>query len=256
MTTRASYARAALLVFAVSVASGCRQQPEGSAEPGSDGNAPPEASAVTHPASVRRGGFRYLADAPRFRDCATGVSVPVAQSGAYIEVEKAYLDSGISPGSEVGVELRGYYLERSAADGPGRETVLVVERFDGLTGIDGCEGSAGLAGSRWTLTTLRGTTVEPEATPQAPTLIFDPAEKRVHGHAGCNRFFGSYELAGDALRFGGLGATRMACPQGMDVEQAYLQALAEIDGARLSDATLELTAGEDVILTFGQSSPD
>jgi len=46
------------------------------------------------------------------------------------------------------------------------------------------------------------------------------------GHAGCNRFFGSYELAGNSIRIDSLGITRMACPsQIMSFEISFIEAL-------------------------------
>ena len=57
------------------------------------------------------------------------------------------------------------------------------------------------------------------------TVAFDK-EGRAHGHAGCNRWFASYQLEGQNLSFGNAGATRMACaPALMEQENRFLQAL-------------------------------
>jgi heat shock protein HslJ len=54
---------------------------------------------------------------------------------------------------------------------------------------------------------------------------FEPDGKLV-GYAGCNRFFGSYELSGNTISIGPLGTTRMACPsQQMSFEIAFIEAL-------------------------------
>lgn len=46
------------------------------------------------------------------------------------------------------------------------------------------------------------------------------------GFAGCNRFFGSYELTDNTLNIGPLGATRMACPPDVTAfEFSFLEAL-------------------------------
>ncbi len=48
----------------------------------------------------------------------------------------------------------------------------------------------------------------------------------LRGYAGCNRFFGSYELAGNSIRIDSLGITRMACPsQIMSFEISFIEAL-------------------------------
>lgn len=46
------------------------------------------------------------------------------------------------------------------------------------------------------------------------------------GYAGCNRFFGSYELADSTLHVGPLGSTRMACPPDVTAfEISFIEAL-------------------------------
>jgi heat shock protein HslJ len=45
------------------------------------------------------------------------------------------------------------------------------------------------------------------------------------GSGPCNRFSGSYELNGKALKFGKVATTLMACIQGMDIETKFSQAL-------------------------------
>jgi len=48
----------------------------------------------------------------------------------------------------------------------------------------------------------------------------------VAGHTGCNRFFGSYQIAEGTINIGPLGATRMACPEpGNSFEISFLEAL-------------------------------
>ncbi len=51
---------------------------------------------------------------------------------------------------------------------------------------------------------------------------------RVSGSAGCNRYFSTYEIAGESINIGRAGTTRKLCraPEGvMDQEMAYLRAL-------------------------------
>jgi len=51
-------------------------------------------------------------------------------------------------------------------------------------------------------------------------------ENQVSGFAGCNNFTGTYEASSDgSLSIGPLATTRMACSQAMDIENAYLSAL-------------------------------
>ena len=48
----------------------------------------------------------------------------------------------------------------------------------------------------------------------------------VAGFAGCNRFFGSYELTENTIKIGPLGTTRMACPPDVTAfEFSFIEAL-------------------------------
>jgi heat shock protein HslJ len=72
--------------------------------------------------------------------------------------------------------------------------------------------AAGIEGIQWYLTEVGGSPVSPMADDKQPHILLDPEEKQATGFAGCNNFFGSYELDGSSLTFGPMGATRMACP--------------------------------------------
>jgi heat shock protein HslJ len=55
------------------------------------------------------------------------------------------------------------------------------------------------------------------------------ADGRAYGHAGCNRWFSSYQAKGNQLSFSQAGATRMMCaPALMEQEQRFLQALGQV----------------------------
>lgn len=96
----------------------------------------------------------------------------------------------------------------------------------------GCASSGALGdasqqavGPTWQLVSLGTDTPAAEA-----TLTFGP-DGRVFGTTGCNRYFGTYELASDgALALSQIGSTRMACPPAeMAQETRFLDAL---NGAR------------------------
>jgi heat shock protein HslJ len=86
--------------------------------------------------------------------------------------------------------------------------------------------AAGIEGIQWYLTEVGGSPVSPMADDKQPHILLDPAEKQATGFAGCNNFFGSYELDGSSLTFGPMGATRMACPDlETGLETSVLEAL-------------------------------
>jgi putative lipoprotein len=76
-----------------------------------------------------------------------------------------------------------------------------------------------------------------------PSLVVE-ADGKVSGHAGCNGYFGSVIIDGEAMSFGNLGATRMACAEpAMSQEDRLLRALDSTRGYRLLEGNLVLLDG-------------
>jgi len=192
------------------------------------------------------GMFRYMADAALFRDCRTNKVFPVAMEGAYLELERAYLNSGIEGGAEVLVQLRGRYLERPAMEGNHNEVKLIVDKVEKLDPENTCapREHAKLQNTYWKVIELDGKAVVTPAGMREAHVILASEESRAHGHAGCNNFFGNFETGGDKLSFSALGSTMMACPEGMDTEQAFLQALGETTRYEISGQFLTLYAND------------
>lgn len=90
----------------------------------------------------------------------------------------------------------------------------------------------------WTLIELDGTTIT-SGSGGAPTLSFSSKEHRAQGFAGCNRFFGGYQLNGNQLHVGPLAMTRMACPESTS-ETALIKALEGTESWRIDGRKLEL----------------
>jgi heat shock protein HslJ len=122
--------------------------------------------------------------------------------------------------------------------------------------LAGCGSSASLAqpaaaleGTPWTLVALRGASVA--GMPHAPSLLLQADQKRASGSSGCNRYTGGYTLAGEHLSFGPAAGTRMACMQGMEQEQAFLDALSAVAAWRIEGQRLELRdANGQAVLQF------
>lgn len=82
------------------------------------------------------------------------------------------------------------------------------------------------------------------------TLRLDTAAQRAGGNAGCNRYSASYRLSGDSLSFGPGISTKMACPDGMDLENAWLGALAKVATFSATDSTLTLNGADGPLARF------
>ncbi len=108
----------------------------------------------------------------------------------------------------------------------------------------------------WLLVELGGESLELEQGERAPDISFDENRNHAEGFAGCNNFFGAYVLDGRSLKFGPIGATRMACP-GMDddIEARYLAALGHTRAWRIKGRALQLLA-DDIVLAQFKPAPE
>ncbi len=105
-----------------------------------------------------------------------------------------------------------------------------------------------LWGTAWRLENLAGAGVVDRI--QA-TLEF-PQEGRANGNGSCNRFNGVVTIEGETIKFGGIAATRKACPEAvMNQEEAYFAALRDAERFESDGKTLSIFAtGRDQPLRF------
>lgn len=103
------------------------------------------------------------------------------------------------------------------------------------------QSQVGLVNTLWKLVRLGDESLKPIPAAREIAFTLTP-EKRVHGSTGCNRMMGGYTLEGDALSFGQLATTRMACadPEVSRREMAFLKALEETTHWGRRGETLEL----------------
>jgi len=111
---------------------------------------------------------------------------------------------------------------------------------------------AELEGETWVL--------ESYGDPDSPTAVIadtrvtaEFAAGQVTGSAGCNNYFGSYEVGRESMEFGPVGSTMMNCaePEGrMDQEYAYLQALGNAERYEVKDDELRIFYSGEQVLTF------
>ena len=110
-------------------------------------------------------------------------------------------------------------------------------------------------GVEWTLTTLAGDAVPAEV---ETTLFLSGGE--VVGNAGCNSYFGSYEIDGDALTFPNpFGVTLKMCDDAtMAVEDAYLPLLQDTATWAIDDeGALSLADADGAVqLVYGEATFD
>ena len=97
-----------------------------------------------------------------------------------------------------------------------------------------------LVGKKWKLVEMNGRPVANTAGELDYFIQMDNEENRIFGYAGCNNFFGTYELKeGLRVKFSQIGSTMMACPD-MNTEKELFQILETVDNYRVNKNTLEL----------------
>ncbi len=205
------------------------------------------AFAPLEPRLAMRGMYEYLADAGRFTECLTRLSLPVAQEADNAALERAYGAARREPGEALLVMLEGRIALRPQVDGAGAARALVPERFIGVWPGETCGArfdTAPLENSYWKLTRLGDTLVLVGDGQREPHLILRPEDHRLGGSGGCNRLAGSYRLDGDRLEFGELATTKMACAEGMATEAALLAALNAVRSWRIVGEHLELLGAD------------
>lgn len=103
-----------------------------------------------------------------------------------------------------------------------------------------------LAQTKWELTELPGLTLP--ATAKA-TLNFGDSLK-VSGKAFCNSYGGQGEIIDNKLALKNLFSTKMFCQDLDAAERAYLQAMNQVNTAKIEGNHLFLSNGEKNLLTF------
>jgi putative lipoprotein len=132
--------------------------------------------------------------------------------------------------------------------GAGREVEIVLVR---VAAAD----AAPLAGTRWRLVALGDEPVRAADASRAPHLVFAVEGGRLSGSDGCNRMVGGYALDGARLSFSGIGATRMACPEGMEQAAAFARALHATAAHRVAGDLLELIDASGRVVARLQAEP-
>jgi len=207
----------------------------------SRGEARPPAPA---PQLAFTGMFVYFADSAAITLCADNRRLPVAMEGDFRALEAAYLKQRTEPAQALLASVEGSIVPRPSMEAgqPPRPT-LVVERFVGLWPRETCGNplaDSPLRGTYWKLVRLGGAPVQAAGKQREAHLIFANVEPRVSGSGGCNRITGGFELDGDKLLLSRMASTRMACPEGMDQEQRFLQSLGKVERYRVSGSHLDL----------------
>lgn len=115
--------------------------------------------------------------------------------------------------------------------------VLVVDQSDKLTGT-------------WELDYILDTEVgfDELYANKKPTITFDVAEKKVNGNSSCNNFSGTVKIDGNAISFGPMMSTKMACPG--NGEQVFFKNIERVTSFDAQDSTLTMITDDIVVMRW------
>ena len=132
---------------------------------------------------------------------------------------------------------------------------LLAERAMAQT-IPGTAGNRPLEGVRWRAIELGGKPL-PSQNPNRDAHLLFEAGGRMSGSDGCNRMTGNYKRDGEALTFGQMAMTQMACADAEDIQRSFREAMKAATRFTVAGDRLELfdAAGTRVAAFSAQPPP-
>lgn len=207
--------------------------------------------ALPEPRLLMAGKYRYLAGAGRYRECLTGLDMPVAAEEDNRVLEEAYLAARKQPGEALRVNLEGRIEQRAPVEGSGPVLTLVPERFIGVWPDQDCPvqvSAATLQNTYWRVIFLGNSAARRFENQREPHLIFSESGE-LAGSDGCNRLSGRYQSDADGnIVFQGIAATSRMCVHGMEQASALSHALAVARFVRIIGQHLEVLDTEGNLL--------
>nr|AQQ74487.1 hypothetical protein [uncultured bacterium] len=122
---------------------------------------------------------------------------------------------------------------------PGQELELLLVRAQQAQTTQSSTATATLENAYWKLMRV-GAEAVTIAGEREPHFVLHPDDRRIAGSGGCNRLVGGYSLDGEKLSFSQVAGTMMACPDGMQYERAFHDALTKTASWKIEGERLQL----------------
>ena len=191
-----------------------------------------------------QGMYSYMADAGMFTECLTGAVFPVAIEAQNTALERAYLNTPHGQEEPVLVSLEARLKTRPRYGGIGYEEAVVPVRFIDIRPGIACSGEKSsklrLVDNSWRLIELDEQPIELNEDQKNPFVHLQTRNNKMQGFAGCNRFSGTYLVKGSIFIFNKMIRTRMACVDGIEMEENFFRVLSATDGYHIEGDILEL----------------
>ena len=191
-----------------------------------------------------QGMYSYMADAGLFTECLSGARFPVAMEAQNAALERAYLNTPHGQAEPVLVSLEARLTTRPRYGGVGYEEAVVPVRFIDIRPGIACTGEKSsklrLVDNSWRLIELDGKPLQLSEGQKNPFVHLQTKDNRMQGFAGCNRFSGTYLVKGSIFLFNKMIRSRMACVDGIEMEEHFFRVLSATDGYHINGDILEL----------------
>ena len=86
---------------------------------------------------------------------------------------------------------------------------------------------------------------------RVPYVDVNLRDSHVLGFTGCNRFGSTFQATSTTLKIGPLQRTKIACANGMSVENEFITALEAADSCKIDGKNLTLLRGSTELVTLG-----
>ena len=170
-------------------------------------------------------------------------TAPYTTSGSALTLGAVASTMMACPNTSPGVESAIVAAMGSVATYTASKTVLSMFDKSGAKVLEyGIAPADPLTGTSWNVTGINNGNqgVESVAAGAAVTLVFG-TDGSVSGSGGCNTYTGSVAISGDAITFGPLASTQMACDQAvMTQETQFFAALGASKSFKVSGSTLTM----------------
>lgn len=94
---------------------------------------------------------------------------------------------------------------------------------------------------KWILIEIDGTPVIKHSSDDMPFIEFKSENQRIQGFAGCNNFFGKYQITDEReISFSEIGATKKYCVESMETEKALFNILSKSHYIEITENRLML----------------
>jgi copper homeostasis protein (lipoprotein) len=170
-----------------------------------------------------RGMLKYEHGKAVITECTSGQSFPVTGDAEYQRLEQTYLNTPHDYAQPLLVSIKAQIVK----DASGVEEVVVdnFKRFYPEQDCDGNQTYSNLTGTIWSLHELEGKSVGLDSKGQRLFFSLDAKGKKLRGVGICNTISATYLVTGEVFLINRLISTRMACPNGIELEASFLQAL-------------------------------